>query len=396
MQTFTLQMPTKVIFGVGVTDQVVTEVAHFGKKVFMVTGKTTPKRGRLIWDLMAQLQQKGLEVALYDQIEPNPRVRTVDLGAEAARKMGADVILAVGGGSPMDAAKAIAAITKMGGSAQDIVRANPHRKPIEQALPVIVVPTLAATGSELNGGGVLTNDKTTEKSGFGSPLVYPKVAIIDPSLTTSVSPRSTVDGGVDMFVHLIEAYLTGPNDADVADRLTEGLMKSVIDHLAIVYKDGQNLDARSTLSWTAALALSGLPHAGRSGAFPIHAIEHPVSAHFDIAHGRGLAIILPAYMQYTYKHSLPRFSKLARRVFDVEAQADEEAAVLGIERLIAWLKSVDAYNGLAEVGVDRSALPQIAGDCLRVSGVEGKLQGPNVLLSEEDVLHILENAYQVH
>lgn len=398
MLDFQLHMPTRIVFGRGEVKQVGAEAARISGKVLLVTGRTATRKTGVLQRVLDSLETAGVEVVLFDRIEPNPRTHTVDEGGRIAREENCGLVIGLGGGSAMDAAKAIATVAVSGYPSHEYITGNQTGRwlellPVQEALPIMTVPTLAATGSEANSGAVLTHEATKEKGGMGGPALYPKVSIIDPELTFTVSPEYTADGVVDMFTHLYEAYLTGDENAFVQDPISEGLMKVAYEWGATAVQQPTNYDARAALMWASTLALIGIAGAGRNGPFPVHAMEHTLSAYFDISHGRGLAILTPAYFKRVAEDRPHRLARLGRNVFGIQEQDDKVAAEQTITATIEWFKSMNVYLRLSDVGITRDSLAPMAADAIRVGGRgEGYIMATRKL-ETEDVLAIYEESF---
>jgi alcohol dehydrogenase YqhD (iron-dependent ADH family) len=398
MLNFNLHMPTRIIFGRGEVEKVGAEAAKLARKAMVVTGRTSTRKTGVLQRVLNSLEQAGVEVVLFDQIEPNPRTNTVDEGGRIAREEGCDLIIGLGGGSPMDAAKAIAAVALSGHPSHEYIAGNQTGRwkellPVREALPIMTIPTLAATGSEANNGAVLTHMPTKEKGSLSGPALYPAVAIIDPELTFTVSPAYTADGAVDMFTHLYEAYLTGTEDARVQDHLTEGLMRAAVENGPIAVKHPTDYDARAALMWASTLALIGIAGAGRGGAFPVHQMEHTLSAWYDISHGRGLAILAPAYFKRVAEDRPQRLARLGRNVFGVQEADDRAACEKTIAALIEWFKEMDVYLKLSDLGIQRDSLRSMAEEAVRVGGRGQGFIPATRQLSVDDVLAIYEESF---
>lgn len=397
---FTLNMPTRIHFGKGEVNRTGDIVAAHAKKALLVTGRSSTKKTGSLDKVITSLNKAGVSYVLFDRIEPNPRATTIDEAGRIAREENCELILALGGGSAMDAAKAIATVALSGRPIHEYIRGSKASKwkellPITEALPIITIPTLAATGSEANSGAVITNWETREKAGIGGPGLFPKAAILDPELTYTVPANYTADGAADIFTHLYEGYMTGDEHANVQDELTEGLMRNVLIYAKKALDDPKNYEARAHLLWTSTLALIGIAGAGRGGAFPVHAMEHTLSAHYDISHGRGLAIITPAYFEQIILADRPhRLARLARNVFRITEDNDERAAKAGIEALIHWYKEIGVYDTLQGVGIKREDLCLMADETIRVNG-----NGTNTIpgthnMTADEVLSIFEASYE--
>ncbi|MEW9669993.1 iron-containing alcohol dehydrogenase [Ammoniphilus sp. 3BR4] len=399
MLNFVLHSPTKIHFGQGIVGQTGEVVKNYAKKVLLVTGRSSTKKTGTLQKVMDSLQGSGIQVVLFDRVEPNPRATTIDEGGALAREEQCELIMGLGGGSAMDAAKAIAAIAVSGRPIHEYIRGNrtglwKTLLPIEQALPIITIPTLAATGSEANSGAVITNWETKEKSSISGPALFPKAAVLDPELTYTVPARYTSDGAVDIFTHLYEGYMTGDEQAYVQDEITEGLIRSVVRYAKQAIDFPENYEARSHLLWASTLALMGIANTGRGGAFPVHQMEHTLSAHYDISHGRGLAILTPAYFRQIVIADRPhRLARLGRTVFNVSAENDELAAEETIQAVIRWFKEINAYDTLEQAGIRKEDLRMMAEETVRVSGLGEDYIGGTRSITAEDMLNIFEEVY---
>ncbi len=395
MQKFTFYLPTKIIFGPGTIDQVGVEAAHLGRRALIVTGKQSATAHGILDKVTDYLEREGVAAVVCDTIEPNPRTTTIDEAGKLARTNKCDFVIGLGGGSPMDAAKAIAIAAVEAKPIWNFIR-HGDAPPllVKQALPIMAVPTLAATGSEADAGGVYTNWETHEKATMFSPHMFPRVAIIDPELTVTVPADYTADGGIDIICHVIEGLFTGADNTPIQDRFAIGVIKTVMENLSIVLKYPKNVEARGNLSWASAVALSGMVNSGRGGSFPIHALEHSLSGHYDISHGRGLALLLPAIMEYTYKTRPRKYALLAEELFDIhrDGKSDEELAVAGIEEMKKFLISVGRLLTLKDIGItDDSRFEAMADDTLRIYGVDGEYLDNPKRLYKDDILKIFMN-----
>ncbi len=372
MESFVFRNPVKIIFGVGEVQKTGEEAAKIGKKALLVTGQSHVKKSGLLDKAIGLLEKAGVEHVHFEGIEPNPRAATIDKAGEFARENGCDMVLGVGGGSVMDASKAVAVVAKSGHPVWDYVYNEDTDKirKVEDALPIMLVPTVAATASEGNRGGVITNWETKQKAGFFSEYMFPKVSIVDPELTVSLGRQTTIDGAMDIISHVIESYLTGPENTPLQDRFSESIMRTVMENLERLLDDPGNLDARANMSWCSTMALLGPVNVGRPGAFPMHAIEHVISAHYDISHGRGLAIIFPPLMRYTFKDRPEKYAQLSKNIFfiDLEKMDLMEAAEAFISNFEGWMKMVGMYCRLSDVGIGDEKLEKMVDDTIEVSG----------------------------
>jgi len=393
VQNFTFYLPTKLIFGPGEISKAGTEAKNLGERALIVTGKRSSSEYGIINKLSDLLETEGISAVVFDKIEPNPRATTIDEAAELARKNSCDFIIGLGGGSPMDAAKGVAAAVGENKPVWELVNVGQPVPPkIKKALPIMEIPTLAATGSEADAGGIITNWETHEKAGIWSPVLFPKVSIIDPELTITVPKDYTVDGGIDIIAHVIEGFFTGSDNTPIQDRFSMSIMRTVIEYLPRVIENPKDIDARSQLSWASAIALSGMIGSGRGGAFPLHAMEHALSGHYDISHGRGLALLLPRLMTYTWQARPDKFAMMARDVYEVDPDQSEKAqARLAIEKTIEFLESVERYINFPDVGInDDTKFEQMAEDTLRIYARDKDyLENPKPLY-KSDIIKIFE------
>lgn len=384
MQNFTYYNPTKLIFGKGQLEQLATEISPFGKKVLLVYGGGSIKRSGLYDQVIEQLAKMDAVVHELPGVEPNPRISTVRKGVEICKNEGIEFLLAVGGGSVIDCTKAIAAGAKYDGDAWDLVT---KKAMVQAALPLGTVLTLAATGSEMNAGSVITNWETQEKYGWGSPLVFPKFSILDPTFTKTVPKNHTIYGMVDMMSHVFEQYFHNVENTHLQDRMCEGVLRTVIETAPKLINDLENDAYRETILYNGTIALNGMLAMGARGDWATHNIEHAVSAIYDIPHAGGLAILFPNWMKHTLSVNPGRFKQLAVRVFDVdpEGKTDEEVALEGIEKLRAFWSSLGAPTRLADYQIDDSNLELMA-DKAMAYGEFGNFKK----LNKEDVLAILK------
>ncbi|WP_243355639.1 iron-containing alcohol dehydrogenase [Bacillus litorisediminis] len=383
MQNFTYHNPTKLIFGKDTLAELKNEIPQYGKKVLLVYGGGSIKRNGIYDRTLATLEEIGAEVLELPGVEPNPRISTVRKGVEICKKEKIEVLLAVGGGSVIDCTKAIAAGAMYDGDPWDLV----IRKAIpEKALPFGTVLTLAATGSEMNSGSVITNWETHEKYGWGSPLTFPKFSILDPAHTITVPKNQTIYGIVDMMSHVLESYFHNVTNTSLQDRMCESVLLTVIEAAPKLVNDLENYELRETILYNGTIALNGSLQMGYRGDWATHNIEHAVSAVYDIPHAGGLAILFPNWIKHTLATNPSRMKQLAVRVFGVnpEGKSDEEVALEGIEALRSFWSSIGAPSRLADYEIDDSRLDEIA-DKAMARGEFGNFQK----LKKEDVLSIL-------
>ncbi|RBP88313.1 alcohol dehydrogenase YqhD (iron-dependent ADH family) [Cytobacillus firmus] len=382
MQNFTFYNPTKLIFGKDQLSQLQTEIPQYGKKVLVVYGGGSIKRNGLYDKVKEQLHEIGAEMFELSGVEPNPRISTVRKGVEICKTEGIDFLLAVGGGSVIDCTKAIAAGAKYDGDAWDLVIKKAFAA---KALPFGTVLTLAATGSEMNAGSVITNWETNEKYGWGSPVTFPKFSILDPVNTFTVPRDQTVYGIVDMMSHVLEHYFHLEENTDFQDRMCESLLITIMEAAPKLLEDLESYEHRAAILYSGTMALNGILNMGYRGDWATHNIEHAVSAVYDIPHGGGLAILFPNWMKHNLNVKPERFKQLAIRVFNVDpaGKTDEETALEGIEKLREFWNSIGAPSRLADYDIDDSKIELMA-DKATVNGEFGNF----AKLNHEDVVSI--------
>lgn len=355
MRNFTYYNPTKLIFGRGTVEKLRDEVPKYGKKVLLVYGGGSIKKNGLYDQVVGILNDINAEIYEVSGVEPNPRISTVRRGVDICKKEGIEFLLAVGGGSVIDCTKAIAAGSKYNGDAWDLVI---KKAPVSDALPFGTILTLAATGSEMNSGSVITNWETKEKYGWGSPLVFPKFSILDPVNTFTVPKNQTIYGVVDMMAHTFEHYFHLDENTPLQDRMCESLLQTVMETAPKLLNDLENYEYRETILYCGTMALNGMVQMGFRGDWATHNLEHAVSAVYDIPHGGGLAILFPNWMKHNLHVKPERFKQLAVRVFGVDptGKADEQVGLAGIEKLREFWNSIGAPSRLSDYGIDDSKI----------------------------------------
>jgi alcohol dehydrogenase YqhD (iron-dependent ADH family) len=358
MNNFAYYNPTRLIFGKGQIAQLRAELERYGKRVLLAYGGGSIKRSGVYDEVMAILREMGATVHELAGIEPNPRLSTVHKGVDICRKEQIDLILAVGGGSVIDCVKAIAVGVKYDGDVWDVIT---RKAKANGALPFGTVPTLAATGSEMNAGSVITNWETQQKVGWSAaPHSYPAFSILDPVYTFTVPKDQTAYGAVDTMAHVLEQYFPGTANQPLQDRWMEGVLRSVIEAAPKALATPTEYEARETLMYCATMALNGTLAMGTAGDWATHSLEHAVSAVYDIPHGGGLAILFPNWMKYCFDVNPARFAQMAVRVFDVDpaGRSDREVGLEGIERLRQFWSSIGAPARLADynIGGDQIAV----------------------------------------
>lgn len=372
MQNFTFENPTKIIFGKGMIARIGGEAARFGTRALMVYGSGSIKANGVYDQVVASLNEAKLPFAEFCGVRPNPVLSHTLKGIEAARSEKADVVIAVGGGSVIDEAKTIAAGVKAA-PGDDIWDFFTFKKKIAGALPILTVLTLSASASEMNNGAVITNEKDAAKLAVNSPFIQPKTSILDPSTLFSLSPRYTAYGTVDIITHMLEGYFNNREpEGPLQDRLVEGIMKTVMESMEAVLKDPQNYNGRANIMWAATLGFNGTTTAGMGFvSFPAHMIEHSLSALYDIAHGAGLSIVLPGWMQYAVRKAPAKFVRLAREIFGISKPDEMETALEGIARLKSWFASIGSPVTLKDAKIPETDIDKIADNAARTAAVWG-------------------------
>ncbi len=386
MDNFTFKLPTKIVFGKGEFERLGEEAKRIGKKALIVTGKHFAKSSGLLNKAKKMLKENGVEFVEFCEIEPNPESDTVDKGGELARKENVGFIVAIGGGSVIDASKGIATVTVSKHPVWDYCERPPKAKTPDNALPILAVITVAATGSEADAGGVITNSKTRSKRSLWGESLFPKISIVDPLLTLSLPKKQTVDGVIDMIIHILESYLSSCALSPVSDRVSEGLMKEAMNQGEIIINDLKNAAARESLSWISTLALSGFPNAGRSGPMPMHALEHPISGLYKVSHGRGLAALMPAFLHHTKEMHTDRLKLLGKSIFSTDSPTKTT------ERLVHWMKKIDAFTSLKEIGVKKEDIEKLADMTIEDANANGIVRAREPL-TKEKIIQIYETAY---
>ncbi|WP_339269767.1 iron-containing alcohol dehydrogenase [Paenibacillus sp. FSL R5-0470] len=386
MRNFDFYNPTKLIFGQGTLEALKTEVPKCGKNVLLMYGGGSIKRSGLYDKVMAELSAIDAVVTELSGVEPNPRLSTVHKGVELCHEHNIDLILAVGGGSVLDCAKAVAVGAKYEGDMWDFVE---RKAAAQDALPLGTVLTMAATGSEMNSGSVITNEVTKEKMGWGSIHAFPAFSILDPENTFTLPRDQTVYGMVDIMSHVLEHYFHTDGNTPVQDGFCETLLRTVIETAPKLIEDLNNYELRETIMYCGTMALNGMVSMGFAGDWATHNIEHAVSAVYDIPHGGGLAILFPQWMKYNIDTDPARFRKLAVNVFGVDpaGKNDKEIGLEGIEALRSFWDSIGAPKTLADYDIDDSEIGSMADKAVRF-GPFGNFRK----LDREDVVEIYKMA----
>lgn len=386
MLNFTYNNRTKIIFGKDTELQAAKEAKVYGNKILIHYGNGSIKKNGLYERLIKCFKDENLEVFELPGVHPNPRLSLVREGIKLCKDNNIDFILAVGGGSVIDSAKAIGIGTMYDGDVWDFY--DGKAKP-QNSLPVGVVLTIPAAGSESSTGSVITNEDGWYKRPASNPVPRPEFAILNPELTYSLPAYQTACGAADIMAHVLERYFTNDKDVDFTDRLCESTLKTIIENAPIVLKESHNYAARAEIMWAGSVAHNGLLNTGRTGDWGSHNIEHELSALYDIAHGAGLTIIIPAWMKYVYKHDVKRFVQFASRVWDIEIDPSnpETTALKGIERTKDFFKSMGLPVCLKEANIPSDKFEEMAEKATKMGPI-----GNFVKLEKDDVLSIFKLA----
>lgn len=362
MLDFEYYAPTKVFFGRDKEKLVGEIIKSYGyKTVMLMYGKGSIKSSGLYDTVTSSLKEKNINLLEMGGVEPNPKVSFVREAIIKARENQVDMILAVGGGSVIDAAKSTAAGAL---SDNDVWDFHTGKAIPKATIPVGCILTLSAAGSEMSGSSVLTNMELNMKRGFTSELNRPKFAICNPELTYTVSKYQTACGIVDIMAHTMERYFTPCEDTPLTDSIAESILKSVVAAGKVLMQNPRDYEARATMMWASSLSHNNLTGCGRNNALPVHQLEHALSGEYDeVAHGAGLAVLFPAWGRYVYKHNIPRFARFARNVWDVQEADDAKAAIGGIECMAEFFNSIGMPSRIRDFGIETDASHRLAELC---------------------------------
>lgn len=384
MNNFTYHVYTDVRFGKKQINALPELIHPLGKKVLLVYGGGSIKKNG-IYDKIKELLS-DCEIYELSGIEPNPKIESVRAGAELCRKYQIEVVLAVGGGSVIDASKVIAAAACYDGDAWDLVVDN---KKIGRVLPIVTILTLAATGSEMNKNAVISNMATNEKLGTSSHYFKPVASICDPTYLFTLPAAQTAAGTADIMSHVFEQYFQKTDTAYLTDRFAESILKTCIRYCPLALKHPEDYEARANLMWASTQALNGLTSAGKGGAWTCHPIEHELSAFYDITHGVGLAIVTPRWMRYILNDdTVEKFAEYARNVWNCTEKDNWKAANYGIDATEEFFRDCGIPMQLRELGMDETHFEAMAEDAVKFGG----LAYAYVPLTKQDVMEILKKS----
>lgn len=390
MKSFVYHNPTKIVFGKDcVLESLANELESYGKRVLVTYGGGSIKKNGVYDAVVTALEKAGKEVFELSGIMSNPRTTKVREGIALCKEHQIDFILAVGGGSVIDCTKFIAGGAKLPDNVDFWQRFFLEHHTVTEAIPFGVVLTMAATGSEMNNGGVITDWETQKKlSGYGT-AIFPQFSMLDPTYTYTLPREQVAYGIVDMLSHLMEQYMSTPDDDNVTDSAIEGVFKNIVRNGRKSMENLEDYEARSNIMWGATLALNRSLGLGKDQDWMTHALEHALSAFYDIPHGAGLAIMHPAYLRWILPKATDRLMRFAREVWGIErgTMTEEEYALAGIETLEAYFREIGAPSTLQEVGIPKESLGSIAKSCVRYPTAYSNL-------SVEDAQRIYESVFE--
>ena len=387
MNNFNFYSPTEFVFGKGRENDCGEYVKKYGgSKVLIVYGGQSAVKSGLLDRVKASLEKNGIEYYAIGGVKPNPRDTLVYQGIDIARKEGLDFILAVGGGSVIDTSKAIAIGVPYEGDFWDFYSGKHATK----ALPVGTVLTIAAAGSEGSGDSVITKEDGMLKRGTGSDALRPKFSVMNPELTQTLPAYQTACGATDIMAHVFERYFTNTKEVEITDRLCEAVLMTMVKETPRVIADPDNYEARANIMWAGTVAHTNLVGVGREQDWNSHGIEHELSALYDCAHGAGLAVIMPAWMDFVYKHNVMRFAQMATRVFGcaMDFENPENTAVAGIKAFRMFLHGIGMPINFEELGAKEEDIPALVDKF----GLGDGRTGGFVKLSSEDIAEIYKIA----
>ena len=387
MDNFEFFSPTRFVFGRGAEAKTGELVRKYGgTKVLLHFGGGSIKKSGVYDKVVASLVAAGLEYIPLGGVQPNPRSGLVREGIALCRKEGVDFVLAVGGGSVIDSSKAIAFGTLYDGDFADFYFGKDVKRPtpVPKALPIGTVLTIAAAGSEGSGNSIITLEPDMLKRGATGDALRPSFSVLNPEFTFTLPPYQTACGAVDMFAHVVERYFTPTKDVDITDELCEGVMRTVVAASVKALANPTDYAARANLMWAGTVAHNNVCGVGRVQDWASHGIEHELSALYDCAHGAGLAVVMPAWMEYVMHVDVARFARFAAKVFDVQSGDPAAMAEEGIRRYRAWLRQLKMPTTFAELGAREEDIPALVA---KLGIGEGSL-GSFMSLSGDDVANI--------
>ena len=381
MNDFTYYNPTKIEFGKGKEKNIGTYIKEAGfDSVLLVYGTGSIKKSALYDDTIISLQNAGIKYEELSGVVSNPLLSKVHNGIKIVKEKNIQAVLGVGGGSVADSAKAIAVGAKYNGDVWDFFI---QKAQITEALPVFTIMTLAATASEMNGNSVVMNEETKQKYSIASVLLNPVVSIINPELMATVSKEYLAYSAVDAIAHSIEVYFTASSHPKFNSRIVESIVKTIMETTEILIDNPDDYEARGEFAWAATQALNGLTPAGTLGGnFPNHLIEHALSALYNVAHGAGLSVVIPAWMKWYKNQNLSQFEHFSKEIFGLDS------ADAGINALESWFAKIGSPITLTQAGIPKESINKLAQNASKM----GELWGMSDIYNEDTIVKILEKA----
>ena len=396
MNNFEYYNPVRVIFGAGELNKLGVEAKKLGTKACVVSYKELGFLRPLMDRIENLLKEAGMEVVTFYAAEPNPDIHTIAKGVELCKAENVNVVIGVGGGSAMDAAKVVGTgfyyegdLWNMVYSRHDDIKVVPPTK----SLPMIMVPTLPATGSEMNACAVVSNSVLKEKSYIWGNCLYAKTAIIDPELTLTLPPFQTACAAADAISHVLEIYINGEEDSDVQHYFQEGVIRAIMDNIGKVLDNPKNISARSHLQWAATCAINGWASPGDAWT-PIHQVGHVLTSRHGVAHGASLSILMPAWMQYMWSRRKDQYYRFAKNVMQIKTEGKEKEVVIkeGIAAFKEFLRTIGAPLTLTEMNITPEDFKPIVQGVVKVSFGEDGMLKCNPPVSQEDIMEVLKLA----
>jgi butanol dehydrogenase len=391
MENFIFNIPTVAYVGKGQISNLGSSIRQFGgSKVLLAYGGGSIKTNGIYDAVISEFEKNKIEFVEISGIKPNPPIEDVYKGIKLFKENSCDFIVAVGGGSALDAAKAMAAGVKYNGDVFDLISG---KIPVSDASPLATVLTMAGTGSEMDMGGVISVGAVHKKYAILHPLLNPKFSILDPEYTFTVNEHHSMAGCSDILSHLMEQYLRPDINCDVSDRMNEGVMKVVIEHAPKIKENPNDYIARANIMWASSMALAGFQFMSgkKFGAFPVHSLGHELSSYNDMTHGITLALITPSWMRFTIKKApnfLPMFARFARNVFGVIENDDKKAAEMGIEALENFYKMIGMPKNMREAGVKEDKLEYLSAQATEFGDI-----GTMTSITKNEALEIYKMAW---
>lgn len=389
MDSFIYSIPTKIAFGKGQIKMLPEFVKQYGKKVLLIYGGGSIKKTGIYDTAINLFKENDITCTELAGVEPNPQIATVRCGIELCRRDGIEVLVPIGGGSTIDCAKAISVGTFYDGDAWDIVKDNSL---ITDALPIVSILTVAATGSEMDSSSVISNEEECDKAEINDDILYPKCSILDPTYTYTVPPYQTAAGVADIMSHIFEYYFSGADILDIEKSMMDAILKVCVTYGPIAVKEPENEKARENLMWAASWAINGFIACGNYSSWPCHAMEYQLTNKYHVTHGHGMAIIDAAWMKHiTGEKTYDAFKRYAKEVFQITEGTAYEIAKEAIERTEAVYKDMGLTLTLQSIGAkSKEDIPKMAEKAVNEFGLSDV---GNMSLTKSDVIQIYESCY---